>query len=191
MEVNEPAPKLYKQYMSPKEYLEFDRAADERYEYVDGKVLRMERAYEPPYAMAGTRMRHVRIVSKLHGRIFQQLDGKGCDVLTNDIRTAVNSSDSYFYPDLVIVCGKAEIEDRKSDVLLNPGIIIEVLSKGTKDFDLGTKQFKYMQNGSVQEMAFVDSSIMSVQISRRQPDNLWKFEWLSNPDDLLQFFLLI
>jgi len=188
MQVNEPAPKLYKQYMSPEEYLEFERKAEEKHEYVDGEVLRMERAYEPPHGMAGARIRHVKIVSKLQGEIYAQLKGKGCDVLTNDMKTAVKPSDSYFYPDLIVVCGKPEVEEKKSDVLMNPGIIIEVLSKGTKDYDLGTKQFKYMQNPSVQEMAFVESNIMSVKVSRKQADNLWKFEWLTNPEDLLQFF---
>ena len=189
MEVNEPAPKIYKQYMTPEEYLEFERNADEKHEYVDGEVLAMERAYEPPYAMAGARLRHVRIVSKLHGRIFQQLEGKSCDILTNDMRTAVKKhNESYFYPDLIIVCGKPEIEDKKADILLNPNIIIEVLSKGTKDYDLGTKQFIYMENPSVEEMAFVDSNIMSIKVSRRQPDNLWKFEILKDPKDVLQFY---
>ena len=190
MEINEPAPKLYKQYMTPDEYLEFENNAEEKHEYVDGEVLPMSRAYEEPYAMAGARLRHVKIVSKLQGKIFQQLEGTGCDVLTTDMRTAVKPADNYFYPDLVVVCGKPEIEDKKSDILLNPNIIIEVLSKGTKDYDLGTKQFMYMQNPSVSEMAFVDSNIMNVKITRRQPDNLWKFEVLKNPTDLLQFYTI-
>ncbi|HEY6977361.1 MAG TPA: Uma2 family endonuclease [Chitinophagaceae bacterium] len=188
MEVNEPAPKLYKPYMTPEEYLEFERSAEEKHEYIQGEVLAMERAYEGPYGMAGARLRHVRIVSKLHGRIFQQLEGRGCDVLTNDMRTSVKPADSYFYPDLIIVCGKAEVEDKKADVLLNPNIIIEVLSKGTKDYDLGRKQFIYMQNPSVSEMAFVDSNMMNVKVSRRQTDNAWKFEELRNPNDILQFY---
>jgi len=188
MEIKEPAPKLYKQYMTPEEYLEFESSSAERHEYVDGEVLPMNRAYEEPYAMAGARLRHVKIVSKLQGEFYNQLKGKGCDILTNDMRTAVKPADNYFYPDLVIVCGKPEIEDKKADILLNPTIIIEVLSKGTKDYDLGTKQFMYMQNPSVNEMAFVDSNIMNVKITRRQPDNLWKFEILDNPSDVLQFY---
>lgn len=190
MDVKEPAPKLYKQYMTPEEYLEFERNAEEKHEYVDGEVLPMERAYEGPYAMAGARLKHVRIVSKLHGRIFQQLEGKGCDVLTNDMRTAIKPSDNYFYPDLVIICGKPEVEDKKADILMNPNIIIEVLSKGTKDYDLGTKQFAYMQHPSIKEMAFVDSNIMNVKVSRRQPDNLWKFEVLRDAKDVLQFYAI-
>jgi len=190
MDVNEPAPKLYKQYMTPEEYLEFERNADEKHEYVEGEVLAMNRAYEGPYAMAGARLKHVRIVSKLHGEIYNQLKGKGCVVLTNDMRTAINPADSYFYPDLIIVCGKPEIEDKKADILLNPDIIIEVLSIGTKDYDLGTKQFIYMQNPSVKEMAFVDSTIMNVKVTRRQPDNSWKFEILKDPKDVLQFYFI-
>lgn len=188
MDVNEPAPKLYKPYMTPEEYLEFERKAEEKHEYVEGEVLPMNRAYEGPYAMAGARLRHVKIVSKLHGEIYNQLKGKGCDVLTNDMRTAVKPTGSYFYPDLIVVCGKPEVEDKKSDVLLNPHIIIEVLSKGTKDYDLGVKQFMYMQNPSVKEMAFVDSNIMSVKVARRQANDLWKFELLNNPNEILQFY---
>lgn len=63
-----------------------------------------------------------------------------------------------------------------------------MLSKGTKDHDLGTKQFIYMENQFVKEMAFVDSNIMSVKISRRQAGNLWEFEILKDPKDVLQFY---
>lgn len=188
MEINEPAPKLYKQYMTPEEYLEFERKATEKHEYVDGEVLPMNRAYEAPYAMAGARLRHVKIVSKLQGEIYSQLKGKGCDVLTNDMRTAVKPTESYFYPDLIVVCGRPQVEDRKADILLNPNIIIEVLSKGTKHYDLGTKQFAYTQIPSLMEMAFVDSNIMSVRITRRQQNDLWKFEVLNEPDQSLQFY---
>jgi Uma2 family endonuclease len=188
MEINEPAPKLYKQYMTPEEYLEFERKSAEKHEYVDGEVLPMNRAYEGSYAMAGARLKHVKIVSKLQGEIYGQLRGKGCDVLSNDMRITVKPADSYFYPDLIIVCGKPEVEDKKSDILLNPNIIIEVLSKGTKDYDLGTKQFTYMQMPSLTEMAFIDSNIMSVKITRRQQDNLWKFETLKEPEEVLRFY---
>jgi len=188
MEINEPAPKLYKQYMTPEEYLEFERKSADKHEYVDGEVLPMNRAYEGSYAMAGARLKHVKIVSKLQGEIYSQLRGKGCDVLSNDMRITVKPADSYFYPDLIIVCGKPEVEDKKSDILLNPNIIIEVLSKGTKDYDLGTKQFTYMQMPSLTEMAFIDSNIMSVKITRRQQDNLWKFETLKEPEEVLRFY---
>jgi len=190
MDVKEPAPKLYKQFMTPEEYLEFERNAEEKHEYVDGEVLPMERAYEGPYAMAGARLKHVRIVSKLHGEIYVQLKGKSCDVLTNDMRTAIKPAENYFYPDLIIVCGKPEVEDKKADVLMNPNIIIEVLSKGTKNYDLGIKQFAYMQNPSIKEMAFVDSNIINVKVSRRQPDNSWKFEVLGDAKDVLQFYTI-
>jgi len=188
MEINEPAPKLYKQYMTPEEYLEFERKSADKHEYVDGEVLPMNRAYEGSYAMAGARLKHVKIVSKLQGEIYSQLRGKGCDVLSNDMRITVKPADSYFYPDLIIVCGKPEVEDKKSDILLNPNIIIEVLSKGTKDYDFGTKQFTYMQMPSLTEMAFIDSNIMSVKITRRQQDNLWKFETLKEPEEVLRFY---
>ena len=190
MDVKELAPKLYKQFMTPEEYLEFERNAEEKHEYVDGEVLPMERAYEGPYAMAGARLKHVRIVSKLHGEIYVQLKGKSCDVLTNDMRTAIKPAENYFYPDLIIVCGKPEVEDKKADVLMNPNIIIEVLSKGTKNYDLGIKQFAYMQNPSIKEMAFVDSNIINVKVSRRQPDNSWKFEVLGDAKDVLQFYTI-
>jgi len=187
MEIKEPAPKYYKAYMTPEEYLAFERNSDERHEYIEGEIFPMNRAYEGVYAMAGARLKHVRIVSKLQGRIFQQLDGKGCDVLSTDMRTAVKSADSYFYPDLIIVCDKPELEDKKFDTLLNPNIIIEVLSKGTADYDLGRKQFIYMQLPSLKEMAFVDSNKMNVKITRRQQDNSWTLEELTQPSGILQF----
>jgi Uma2 family endonuclease len=65
-----------------------------------------------------------------------------------------------------------------------------VLSKGTKNYDLGIKQFAYMQNPSIKEMAFVDSNIINVKVSRRQPDNSWKFEVLGDAKDVLQFYTI-
>ena len=184
MEINEPAPKLYKQYMSVSEYLEFDRMADERHEYIDGEVFRMERAYEPPSNMAGARLRHVKIVSRLQGKIFQQLSG--CEVLTNDLRVAIDTLSAYFYPDLIILCGKAQLQDRNEDVLLNPDVVIEVLSKGTKDYDLGFKSHRYMENPAIKEIAFVDSNAVGVTIQRKKHNNLWEYEKLSSQEDIFR-----
>jgi Uma2 family endonuclease len=147
----------------------------------------MSRAYEGVYAMAGARLRHVRLVSKLQVSISNQVNPNGCEVLSTDLRLSVKNSKSYFYPDLVILCQKEEMLDKTFDTLLNPQIIIEVLSKGTADYDLGRKQFIYMQIPSLQEMAFVDSNSMNVKISRRRNGGTWEMQELSQPSDVLSF----
>lgn len=77
--------------------------------------------------------------------------------------------------------------DKTFDTLLNPQIIIEVLSKGTADYDLGRKQFIYMQIPSLQKMAFVYSNSMNVKVSRRRSGGSWEMEELSKPSDKLYF----
>ncbi|MEX6690505.1 Uma2 family endonuclease [Danxiaibacter flavus] len=185
MEIKEPALAYYKQSMTPEEYLEFERNATEKHEYINGELLPMNRAYEGVYAMAGARLRHVRLVSKLQGELFVKLKDKACEVLTNDLRLSVKNAKSYFYPDLVILCQKEQMLDKTFDTLLNPQIIIEVLSKGTADYDLGRKQFIYMQIPSLQEMAFVDSNSMNVKVSRRRIGGTWEMEELTEPEQEL------
>lgn len=174
-------------FITPEEYLEFERNADEKHEYINGELLPMNRAYEGVYSIAGARLRHVRLVSRLQGKISNMIIPKGCEVLTTDLRLSVKNAKSYFYPDLVILCQKEQMLDKTFDTLLNPQIIIEVLSKGTADYDLGRKQFIYMQIPSLQEMAFFDSNSMNVKVSRRRSGGTWEMQELTEPEQELEF----
>lgn len=110
-------------------YLEFERFAGERHEFLDGSV----------YAMAGESPNHNTICYNLAGISHRQLRGKRCRGYSPNMKVATNDSGLFSYPDLKIVCGQPVKYDNKSDVLTNPTVIFEVLSPSTASYDRGKK----------------------------------------------------
>ncbi len=121
------------------EYLTFERAATERHEYLDGQI----------YAMAGESENHGRICVNLTASLVPQLRGSGCEVFSKDTKVlcgpyrAHTREGLYAYPDLVVVCGVGQYHDQARDVLLNPTVLLEVLSPSTEAFDRGEKFDRY------------------------------------------------
>jgi Uma2 family endonuclease len=122
-------------------YLELDRAAEERYEYLDGEI----------YAMAGESPDHSTICTNLTMSIASQLRGTPCRAFAKDTkvrsgppsRPGATGQGLFSYPDLLVVCGPMQFHDQVRDVLLNPTLIIEVLSPSTEAFDRGEKFRRY------------------------------------------------
>ena len=122
-------------------YLALERTEEERHEYLDGCV----------YAMAGESPDHGRICVNLTRRLAAQLDGSGCEVFSKDLkvrcgplpRPGGSLQGLFAYPDLVVVCGALQFHDQARDVLLNPRVIVEVLSPSTEAFDRGEKFRRY------------------------------------------------
>ena len=123
---------LPKSYLTPEQYLELDRKAEFRSEYYDGEM----------FAMSGASLAHVRIVAKAMRDLGQQLRGARCEPFSNDLRVRVTPK-LYAYPDIVIVCGEPQFADDTFDILINPSVIVEVLSKSTENYDRGLKARRY------------------------------------------------
>lgn len=168
-ELKEPALKY--NYTSAEEYLEIERSSEEKHELHNGRII----------TMAGASLKHNRIVGNLIVNIGSHLKGKSCNVFPSDLRTKAHTPDSFTYPDITIVCGEPELMDDHFDTLLNPSIIIEVLSPSTEKYDRGLKFFYYMQMPSLREYIMINSTEIYIHISRRQNDESWKFEEVSNP----------
>ncbi|MGH9843198.1 MAG: Uma2 family endonuclease [Blastocatellia bacterium] len=125
------------------EYLAFERKAEERSEYVDGVI----------YKMAGESPEHGRISANLVRLVGNRLIGTDCQDFTKDMkvrsgplpRNPRNTKGLYSYPDLVVVCGKLQVLDEYRDVLINPSVIIEVLSDSTEKFDRKQKFLRYQK----------------------------------------------
>ncbi|HEX2847436.1 MAG TPA: Uma2 family endonuclease [Chitinophagaceae bacterium] len=166
-EVKEPAPKY--QYISPDEYLAMERASELKYEYYNGHVE----------AMCGASLKHNQIAMNLYGNIFNYLKGKKCKILPNDMRVSSPGKKIYTYPDATIVCDTPELEDDAFDTLLNPSVLIEILSPSTRQNDLGYKLSYYQQIPSLKEYIIVDSVRRAVQIIRSQENGLWETECIS------------
>jgi Uma2 family endonuclease len=148
--------------MTPEEYLAMDRAADFRSEYYAGRV----------YAMSGGSWIHARIISNVSRRLANALDGRNCDVCSSDMRVQVGP-DFYTYPDVVVVCGEPKFPDARTDIVLNPMLIIEILSPSTERYDRGFKASHYRKMPSLRELVIVAQEEPSVEIYRRQPSNEW------------------
>ena len=116
-EVKEPAPKY--NYISPDEYLEMERASEEKHEYYDGYVVTLN----------GASLKHNYIAGNLYTKIGGFLEGSLCSILPSNMRVSTPNRDSYIYPDAIIVCNNPELEDDKFDTLLNPSVIFEILCK--------------------------------------------------------------
>lgn len=163
-EVKEPAPKY--QYISPEEYLAMERASDMKHEYYNGYVE----------AMSGASLKHNQIAMNLYGNIFGYLKDKKCNILPNDMRVSIPGKKAYMYPDATIVCDTPQLEDNQFDTLLNPSVLIEILSPSTRQNDLGYKLSYYKQIISLKEYIIVDSVRRAVQITRKHETGLWETE---------------
>ena len=112
-------------YLTPEEYLAFERKATTKHEYLSGEIV----------AMSGASFAHNFITGDIFGELRAQLRGGRCKAATSDMRVKVSKMGSYFYPDVVIFCSEPQAEDSRSDTLLNPTVIIEVLSPSTEARD--------------------------------------------------------
>ena len=115
--------------LTPEEYLEIERRAERKSEYYQGVM----------YAMAGASQQHVLIVTNLISQLGNELADRPCQVYSADLRLRVSPTGLYTYPDVVVVRGEARFADDQQDTLLNPTIVIEVLSESTQDYDRGRK----------------------------------------------------
>jgi Uma2 family endonuclease len=152
------------QRISPEEYLEMERHAQTRSEYWNGDVC----------AMAGATRAHNLIVRNLSRGLNPRQSGKACEVYTNDMRVEVSPTGQYAYPDAAVVCGDPQFRDLIEDTLLNPTIIIEVLSKSTASFDRGEKFEQYCRLSSLTDYLLVSQDRAAVEHRTRQVDNTWQ-----------------
>lgn len=158
-----------KRRLTPEEYLTIERAASFKSEFYRGEMF----ARGEMNAMAGARYLHNRVLANLTGLLYGQLQGSSCFVLPNDMRVKVPSSSDYFYPDLIVVCGKPQFEDNVFDTLLNPQVIVEVLSESTEKFDLGDKFTEYRNIASLQEYVLVSHNRMQILRYVRLAEDHW------------------
>jgi Uma2 family endonuclease len=160
-EVKEPAPKY--NYISPEEYLEMERTAEEKHEYYKGQI----------FLMSGASWEHNVIVKNINTTVLPFLKGRPCDMYGSDLRIHIPENTLYTYPDFSIICGDPGTTDKEKDTIIKPSVIIEVLSKSTKDYDRGTKFNLYRSIKTLKEYILVDSMSVEVETYTRQDDNSW------------------
>lgn len=159
--VEEPA--LSYNYISPEEYLSGERAALEKHEYYQGEV----------FAMSGASLKHNKIFSNLFGEIIIKLKGKRCQPFGSDLRIHIPKNTLFTYPDISIFCDEPNLTDDQFDTATNPSVIIELLSKSTRNYDMGKKFVLYRDIESLQEYILVDTEKIYVEKHIRNADNSW------------------
>lgn len=160
-------------YITPEEYLTIEREATFKSEYFAGET----------FAMAGASERHNLIAVNVAGELYLQFKGRPCKVYQSDMRVRVNPTGLYTYPDVVAVCEEARFEDEQSDTLLNPTIIVEVLSPSTEGYDRGKKFEHYRKLDSLQAYVVIAQDRHYVEHYTRQSNNQWLLAETENIQD--------
>jgi Uma2 family endonuclease len=153
-----------RQRYTPEEYLAFERKAECRSEYINGGI----------FAMAGASEEHNLIAGNVFAALHGQFRGRPCRAYVSDMRVKVSDTGLYTYPDVVAVCGERRFEDVKGDTLLNPTLIVEVLSESTEAYDRGDKFAHYLRLESLQEYVMIAQNKARVEHYVRQGEH-WLF----------------
>jgi Uma2 family endonuclease len=153
-----------KTFFTETEYLALERAADYRSEYYRGEI----------FAMAGASNEHNLIVNNLNFHLFTHLRGRGCRMYTFEMRLRINATRLYTYPDAMIVCGKSLYADDHVDTIVNPLVIVEVLSDSTESYDKGKKFDHYRQVPTVQEYILISQEIPQIERRVRVSATEWR-----------------
>jgi Uma2 family endonuclease len=160
-----------KRRITPAEYLELERRAEIKSEYLDGEM----------FAMSGFTLKHSAIVVNLITELNNQFVDRPCQVHGPDLRVKVSATGSYTYPDVVAFCAEPQFEDKQFDTLLNPQLIIEVLSDSTEAYDRGKKFAHYRNIPSLQEFISVSQTEFRIERFARREDGTWDYSECTDP----------
>ncbi len=149
--------------ISEVEYLAIERAAEYKNECVNGEI----------FAMTGASRRHNLIAGNIFGELRNQLKGKPCEVYPGEMRVKAPASHSYVYPDVVVVCNEPRFEDDHLDTLINPTLVVEVLSKSTESYNRLAESFYYRTIESLIEYLLVAQEEYRVEQYLKQADGRW------------------
>jgi Uma2 family endonuclease len=164
--------------MTMEEYIEFDKNNEGRWEYFDGEV----------FDMAGGTMNHSRIIKNMLTALENKLKATRCEALPSEMRLKVPKALPYRYPDVVVVCGEPIIEKiQGQEMLVNPRLIIEVLSPSTARYDYSAKFIAYQSIESFQEYLLVSQDRPHIIQYVRRPDGLWLRRDIEGLENLVAF----
>jgi Uma2 family endonuclease len=163
-------------YITAEEYLARERAAENKSEYYDGEI----------FAMAGAREPHNLVSGNIFAKLHTQLEHRPCRAYTNDMRLKVSPSGLYTYPDVMVVCGEAQFDDEEFDTLLNPTLIVEVLSQSTEGRDRGAKFEHYSKLSSLQEYLLVAQDRLRLELFTKESKGRWILAVFENPEDVVK-----
>ena len=150
-------------YITAEDYLAVERLALDKHEYFRGEI----------FAMSGASIPHNIVASNLLAELGTKLKGKKCRAFGSDLRIHIPKNTLYTYPDISIICGEIETIDDAFDTAKNPSVLIEILSKSTRDYDKGGKFTLYRDIDTLKEYILVDTEKVCIEKFTRNPDNSW------------------
>lgn len=159
-------PVLDRKNYTLQEYFEIDNASDIKYEYEEGEFL----------ARPIESVNHSRIGRNISAYLFNKLKGGPCETFNSDIRVYIAAVDSSVHPDAMVTCREIEFSDEDQEAILNPTLVIEVLSKNTTDYDHGKKFQKYRSLDSLKEYMLVNQYEKRIELFSKTPQADWLFQ---------------
>jgi Uma2 family endonuclease len=162
--VNEPVVAYQKRHYTVEEYLEMEKVSTEKHEYFQGEI----------FAMSGAGFNHNLIFSNVFGVLAHKLKGSNCIPFGSDMRMNIPENTLFTYPDISIYCNEIKYLNEDEDTILQPTVIIEILSPSTKNYDKGKKFNLYKDIPSLKEYIMIDSESISVQAFYIDDENNWK-----------------
>lgn len=157
-------------YITPAEYLAFEREAEDRHEYYKGEI----------YLMSGASFKHNVIEDNVRGALHTFLKGKKCRSFGSNLRVHVPKNTLYTYPGILIVCDDPKFVDGEFDTLLNPVVLIEILSPSTGNYDRGAKFDLYRDIETLKEYILIDSAFVRIINYTKNEDSTWTLREAKN-----------
>lgn len=172
--------KLQSNYYSVEDYLSFEESATERSEYCNGEI----------FTMAGGTPNHNQIALNISSDLNFQLKRKDYRVYIADIKLWIPQKNSFNYPDVMVIAGSPQFYDNRKDIILNPLLVIEVLSDSTKDYDRGDKFAQYRTLESLQEYVLVSQDSCHIEYFRKTAPHEWLFTEIEDSEASLKLVSL-
>jgi Uma2 family endonuclease len=145
------------------EYLAIERAAEFKSEFFEGEM----------FAMAGGKPQHSLVGSNLVREVGNRLGGTGCVTYNSDLRIKIEATRLYTYPDVSVICGELQFANETDDTVINPSVLVDVLSDSTEAYDRGKKFEHYQQIGTLREYLLVSQKGPRIEQFVRQTDGRW------------------
>lgn len=164
MDVKEPAVSYSNKKYTIEEYLEMEQTSQEKHEYYQGEV----------FAMSGPKVPHGIISGNTFLALGNQLKGKRCRPFNGEQRIHIEQNTLFTYPDIFVVCGEIETRNNDDWNILNPTVIVEILSPSTRDYDRGQKFKLYRDIPSLKEYVLIDSESINVEIFFLNNEGYWE-----------------
>lgn len=162
-------------YLTPEAYLDLERQGEERHEYIDGTLV----------AMAGGSAQHGLIQVGISSLLRTALRGRDCYVYPSDVKIGIPTANIYTYPDISVVCGTRQFEEGRRDTLLNPILLVEILSSATERYDRGKKFAHYRRIPTLAEYVLVAQDTPLIEHYVRQPDGTWRWAAVEGLDETI------